>query len=174
MSTSTISHNGKALRAAAGQGGDARTTARRGVPSPRPRDGATRDRLRHGRSDEWRRPAGALSGTGGPGARVSTAGHRPEPSHAASNARVVALAVAVLVLVGGAGYTVRGMGVVDTATTVAVVEVRPGDTLGAIAARNAPGLDVGAVVRQIRSLNNISGTQVRAGQALRVPVTAGR
>ncbi len=87
---------------------------------------------------------------------------------------MVAIAIAVLLLVGGAAVAVRGMGVIDTSTTIAVVQVEPGDTLGSIAAQNAPGLAVGEAVGQIRALNNIAGIDVRVGQSLRVPVTAGR
>lgn len=87
---------------------------------------------------------------------------------------MVALFAGVLVVVGGAGFMVRSAGVIDTTTSVAVVQVLPGDTLGDIAARNAPGLAVSQVVSEIRAMNDIAGTQVRAGQSLRVPVTAGR
>lgn len=105
---------------------------------------------------------------------MSRAAHQPVPSPVISNAWVAAVIAAVLVVVGGAGIMVRGAGVIDTTTSVAVVQVQPGDTLGDIAARNAPGLAVRDVVSQIRTMNNMAGTQVTAGQSLRVPVTAGR
>lgn len=136
--------------------------------------GAPRELRRGGRPADWRRPRSAPSGSVGAAARVSTAGHHREPGPALSNGWVVAIAAAALLLLGGAAVGVRSMGVVDTATTVGVVQVEPGDTLGSIAVENAPGLDVGQVVGQIRAMNGLSGTQVRVGQSLRVPVTAGR
>lgn len=135
---------------------------------------ASRNLLREGRPADWRRPRNAPSGDVGTAARVSTASHQPPQAPALSNGWVVAIAAAVLVVVGGAGVGVRGMGVVDTSTTVAVVEVGPGDTLGSIAAENAPGLAVDDVVGQIRAMNGLAGTRVQVGQTLRVPVTAGR
>lgn len=184
MSTNTISRNGTMRSGSAGESGDVRTTAtvERGVSSGTAgglAPGSARKRVRHDALVDWRRPVSAPFRAGGTGARVSTAVHRQRKSSqqsapAVSNSWVVAIAAVVLILVGGAAFTVRGMGMVDISSSIEVVEVQSGDTLGSIAARNAPGLAVGEVVGQIRAMNDLAAGQVQVGQSLRVPVTAGR
>ena len=174
MTTSTIARSGGIRHASAVRTGDDRGVPVRSAHS-RPlvaEPSGSRSRLA-GRA-EWRRPAGVPSSRRGTGARVSSAVHERSRSQAASNAWMVAIFAAVLFVVGGAAILVRGIGVVDTTTSVAVVEVQAGDTIGSIAAHNAPGLSVGAVVGQIRSMNGMAGGQLEVGQTLRVPVTAGR
>lgn len=174
MSTSTISRDGTGRRIAAGRDGEVRVAGSFAGGGQRMVRSAGDTRVRQGRAAEWRRPVGAPRHHGGTGVRVSRAAHQPTASPVISNAWMVALFAGVLVVVGGAGFMVRSAGVIDTTTSVAVVQVLPGDTLGDIAARNAPGLAVSQVVSEIRAMNDIAGTQVRAGQSLRVPVTAGR
>lgn len=174
MSTSTIARSSGIRRASA-----VRSSGDRGGPLRSAHSGPLLDAPRGAGARlagrvEWRRPAGAPAERAGTGAKVSAAVHGRSRSQTMSNAWVVAIFAAVLLVVGGAAIVVRGIGVVDTTTSVAVVEVRSGDTLGSIAARNAPGLAVGSVVGQIRSMNGMAGVELEVGQTLRVPVTAGR
>jgi hypothetical protein len=55
----------------------------------------------------------------------------------------------------------------------ALVQVRSGENLGELARRAAPGSDPDAVVRRIRELNGLDGSDLRAGQPLVVPAGPG-
>ena len=75
--------------------------------------------------------------------------------------------IAVLTLIG----TVSRVGALAGSPAVpasapAQVVVAPGETLWSIAERVAPHTDPRTVVAEIRSLNHLSGTDVRAGQTL--------
>ncbi len=61
--------------------------------------------------------------------------------------------------------------VADVQTTT--VTVMPGDTLWEVAAALDIDGDVRDVIEQIRTLNNLHGTSLQAGQPLLVPVSAG-
>lgn len=53
---------------------------------------------------------------------------------------------------------------------VRTVTVGQGDTLWGIAARARPGADPRVTVRRIAELNDLSGSVIRPGQRLRLPV----
>jgi predicted Zn-dependent protease len=82
---------------------------------------------------------------------------------------VVALGVAVCLAVIGLAM-LGNMGAPSVPDRTEVVRVEPGENLTELAGRVAPGSDRGAVVERIRELNGLRGSEVRAGQPLRVPV----
>jgi hypothetical protein len=95
-------------------------------------------------------------------------GHRRAP---VPLSLVVALAVAVcLAVVGLAVLANLGSGSSTVPTRTAVVRVEPGESLLELAGRVAPGSDPSAVVARIRELNGLTGSGVKAGQPLTVPV----
>lgn len=102
-------------------------------------------------------------------------GGRQAPSAALIRLRVLLALLAVgIVLVGaGAGLTrlVAGQGD-GVPVSTAVVQVRQGENLSAVAARVAPAASTSAVVRKIVELNGLSTVSVRSGQALVVPVSS--
>nr|WP_052477895.1 LysM peptidoglycan-binding domain-containing protein [Kibdelosporangium sp. MJ126-NF4]CEL14830.1 hypothetical protein [Kibdelosporangium sp. MJ126-NF4]CTQ96539.1 hypothetical protein [Kibdelosporangium sp. MJ126-NF4] len=85
--------------------------------------------------------------------------------------------VAATILIGAGMFAaVLGVGSVAGALTAdvvpertAVVWVQPGESLWDVAERSAPGYDTEAVIARIHELNEISGNNVLAGQALQVP-----
>ena len=81
---------------------------------------------------------------------------------------VLVVAVAAAVLLTGGGTAAAGA---DPAggTHAAVVTVRPGETIWAIAERVAPGSDPRDTVQAILDLNGLQTSQVRVGTALRLP-----
>ena len=115
----------------------------------------------------------------------------PRPKHrkrARSSARVATCTpvirrrrrVAVSILVGlGVFLGVVGVGMFagslagdSVPDRTSVVWVQPGETLWEVAERSAPGYDTAAVVARIHELNEISGNNVLAGQALQVPIAS--
>lgn len=99
--------------------------------------------------------------------------HRgPGPADLGS-ARAAHLILAVVVTVA----LVCGLGAVghlagdgsDVPSPTAVVQVGAGETLWDVAERVAPGSERQAVVQRIRELNGMAGSELRPGQALRVP-----
>ena len=86
---------------------------------------------------------------------------------------LVLLTVALLfvgISVGRAGSqaaTVR-----ETGPALEQVTVQPGETLWAVAQRIAPDNDPRAVVAQIRRINNLHSSTLRAGQQLLLPTPA--
>jgi len=72
---------------------------------------------------------------------------------------VAAVALAVALFSGGASATV-----IDHSTTV-----RPGQTLSEIATQQLPQLSMGEAVAQIQVVNNLTGSEVHAGQTLLIP-----
>jgi hypothetical protein len=95
-------------------------------------------------------------------------GHRKAP---VPLSLVVALGVAVCLAVIGlamlANLSAPGSSVPQG---TAVVRVEPGESLLQLAERVAPGSDSAAVVERIMELNGLTGSTVRAGQPLAVPV----
>jgi predicted Zn-dependent protease len=84
---------------------------------------------------------------------------------------VVALGVAVCLAVVGLAVLAN---LSSPASTVpqrtAVVRVEPGESLLQLAERVAPGSDPSAVVDRIMALNGLTGSALRAGQPLTVPI----
>ena len=69
----------------------------------------------------------------------------------------------------GTGGVATGVGTTAPQEVVQVV-VLPGDTLWGIAREHAPSADPRSVVAAVVELNDLSGTGVAAGDALKVPV----
>ena len=130
----------------------------------RPRNAARRHPGHH-------RPAGAAIGYRRPAVLMSRASHRPRP--------VTPLTTVILALVA-AGITVwlglvANLGTTADAPTpvpgrLAVVQVQTGESLQQLAQRVAPDAPVGAMVDQIRDLNEMDSSAVDAGQTLIAPV----
>lgn len=72
---------------------------------------------------------------------------------------VAAVALAVALFTGGASVTV-----IDHSTTVA-----PGQTLSEIATQQLPQLSMAEAVAQIQVANDLTGSDVHAGQTLLIP-----
>ena len=72
---------------------------------------------------------------------------------------VAAVALAVALFSGGASATV-----IDHSTTV-----RPGQTLSEIATQQLPQLSMAEAVAQLQVANNLTGSDVHAGQTLLIP-----
>jgi hypothetical protein len=72
---------------------------------------------------------------------------------------VAAVALAVAIFAGGASATV-----IDHSTTV-----QPGQTLSEIAVQQLPQLSMSEAVAQIQVANDLTGSNVHAGQTLLIP-----
>ncbi|SDO77998.1 LysM domain-containing protein [Pedococcus dokdonensis] len=72
---------------------------------------------------------------------------------------VAAIALSVALFTGGASATV-----IDHSTTV-----RPGQTLSEIATQQLPQLSMAEAVAQIQIANDLTGSDVHAGQTLLIP-----
>jgi hypothetical protein len=82
---------------------------------------------------------------------------------------VLVVAVAAAVLLTGGGTAAAGADPARDTHAAAVVTVRPGETIWAIAERVAPGSDPRDTVQAILDLNGLQTSQVRVGTALRLP-----
>jgi hypothetical protein len=122
------------------------------------------------RGPQPRRPASAPLNYRGTGVLMSRASNRRK--------KVTPLATVVLALVA-AGITVW-LGLIaemaapespaSTPPRLAVVQVQAGESLEQLAQRIAPDASVGAVVDEIRDLNELKTTAVDAGKTLIAPV----
>ncbi|PPK62221.1 LysM domain-containing protein [Actinokineospora auranticolor] len=81
------------------------------------------------------------------------------------------VAAVVAIAVYGLGSAADSMAGASVPQETAVVRVKAGETLSDLAARMAPGSDVGAVVDRIRGLNGLEGSTIFPGQPLEVPVS---
>lgn len=139
-----------------------------------PSGGVPRTPVRPPRARAIIRPGGRLT-TYGPVTTSCRARAPRVPSAAQVRARVgttlsVLALLAALVVVGVSRLLApEGPGVPES---TAVVQVTPGDTLSAIAARTAPDAPRQAVVDRIVELNGLSSSAVRAGQTITVPTGA--
>jgi LysM domain-containing protein len=121
------------------------------------------------RGPQPHRPAGAPLHYRGTGVLMSRASNRRK--------KVTPLATVVLALVA-AGITVwlgliAEMAAPESPATpprLAVVQVQAGESLEQLAQRIAPDASVGAVVDEIRDLNELKTAAVDAGQTLIAPV----
>ncbi|MCV7193494.1 LysM peptidoglycan-binding domain-containing protein [Mycolicibacterium brumae] len=107
--------------------------------------------------------------------RVSRAPHRRR--RAVSPAATVGLAVLaglITVWLGLVAQFGAAANLPETAAaaseTLAVVQVKPGESLNQLAARVAPATPSDQVVARIRDLNKLDGVDVRAGQTLIAPI----
>jgi hypothetical protein len=87
------------------------------------------------------------------------------------SALTLVLLVAGAVLASGGGLASAGTepSSASAAATAERVTVRPGETLWAIAEREAPGVDPRETIARILDLNALSSSSVRAGSVLLIP-----
>jgi hypothetical protein len=118
------------------------------------------------------RPAGAPLRYHGTGVLMSRASHRRRPITPVTTVVLALVAAAITVWLGLVAQLGAPAG--GTAQTVpdrlAVVQVQTGESLQHLAQRVAPDAPVGAVVDQIRELNELDSAAVDAGQTLIAPV----
>jgi hypothetical protein len=117
------------------------------------------------------RPAGAPLRYHGTGVLMSRASHRRKPITPVTTVLLALVAAGITVWLG----LVAQLGApADAAESVpgrlAVVQVQTGESLQQLARRVAPDAPVGAVVNQIRELNELDSVAVDAGQTLIAPV----
>lgn len=107
------------------------------------------------------RPARARTAHAGP-ARLTRRGRL------LLSALALVLLVAGAVLASGGGLATAGTEP-STPATVERVTVRPGETLWAIAEREAPGVDPRETIARILDLNALESSAVQAGSVLVLP-----
>ncbi|MCW2561483.1 MAG: LysM protein [Mycobacterium sp.] len=117
------------------------------------------------------RPAGSPLRYHTTGVLMSRASHRRKPITPVTTVVLALVAAAITVWLG----LVAQLGApADAAEPVpgqlAVVQVQTGESLQQLAQRVAPDAPVGAVVDQIRELNELDSAAVDAGQTLIAPV----
>jgi hypothetical protein len=117
------------------------------------------------------RPAGSPLRYHGTGVLMSRASHRRKPITPVTTVLLALVAAGITVWLG----LVAQLGApVDAVQPVpgrlAVVQVQTGESLQQLAQRVAPEAPVGAVVDQIRELNELDSAAVDAGQTLIAPV----
>jgi LysM domain len=117
------------------------------------------------------RPAGSPLRYRGAGVLMSRASHRRKPITPVTTVVLALVAAAITVWLG----LVAELGAsTDAAAPVpgrlAVVQVHTGESLQQLAQRVAPDAPTGAVVDQIRQLNELDSAAVDAGQTLIAPV----
>jgi hypothetical protein len=117
------------------------------------------------------RPAGSPLHYRGTGVLMSRASHRRKPITPVTTVLLALVAAAITVWLG----LVAQLGApAETAAPVparlAVVQVQTGESLQQLAQRVAPDAPTGAVVDQIRHLNDLDSAAVDAGQTLIAPV----
>jgi hypothetical protein len=130
-----------------------------------------RQRTPSRRRHNYNRPAGAAIGYRRPAVLMSRASHRPRPVTPVTTVVLALIAAAITVWLGLVANLGTGA---DTPAPVpgrlAVVQVQMGESLQQLAQRVAPDAPVGAVVDQIRDLNELDSAAVDAGQTLIAPV----
>ena len=128
------------------------------------------------RPDAWRgpqrrRPAAEPLRYRGTGVLMSRASHRRTPITPATTVLLALMAAGITVWLGlvaqfGAAPEVSQ----PVPGQLAVVQVQMGESLQQLARRVAPDAPTGAVVDQIRELNELDSAAVDAGQTLIAPV----
>jgi hypothetical protein len=129
------------------------------------------------RPDAWRgpqrrRPAEPLRYRG-TGVLMSRASHRRKPITPATTVLLALMAAGITVwlgLVAQFGAPAAPDTSAPTAPRLAVVQVQTGESLDQLAQRIAPDAPTGAIVDQIRELNELDSAAVDAGQTLIAPV----
>jgi hypothetical protein len=117
------------------------------------------------------RPAGSPLRYRGTGVLMSRASHRRKPITPVTTVVLALVAAAITVWLG----LVAQLGAPTDAAApmpgrLAVVQVHTGESLQQLAQRVAPDAPTGAVVDQIRQLNELDSAAVDAGQTLIAPV----
>jgi LysM domain len=120
------------------------------------------------------RPPGAALPSRGTGVLMSRASHRRRPITPLSTVVLALIAAAITVWLGLVAQLGGSVHSPDANTSVpsrlAVVQVQSGESLQQLAQRIAPDAPTGAVVDQIRELNELDSSAVDAGQTLIAPV----
>ncbi len=120
------------------------------------------------------RPPGAALPFRGTGVLMSRASHRRRPITPLATVVLAMIAAAITVWLGLVAQLVGSVDSPDATTSVpsrlAVVQVQSGESLQQLAQRIAPDAPTGAVVDQIRELNELDSSAVDAGQTLIAPV----
>jgi LysM repeat protein len=110
----------------------------------------------------------------GTGVLMSRASHRRRPITPAATVVLALIAAAITVWLGLVAQLGAPVDAADTTTSVpsrlAVVQVQSGESLQQLAQRIAPDAPTGAMVDQIRELNELDSAAVDAGQTLIAPV----
>jgi LysM repeat protein len=126
------------------------------------------------RRPRTQRPAGVALPYRGTGVLMSRASHRRRPITPAATVVLALLAAAITVWLGLVAQLGTPVDAADTTTSVpsrlAVVQVQSGESLQQLAQRIAPDAPTGAMVDQIRELNELDSAAVDAGQTLIAPV----
>lgn len=121
-----------------------------------------------------RRPNGAPMSYRGTGVLMSRASHRRRPITPAATVVLALIAAAITVWLGLVAQLGSPADSPEQTTSVpsrlAVVQVQSGESLQQLAQRIAPDAPTGAVVDQIRELNELDSAAVDAGQTLIAPV----
>ncbi len=126
------------------------------------------------RRPRTRRPNAAPLSYRGTGVLMSRASHRRRPITPTATVLLALVAAAITVWLGLLLH-VGGTSDAPAATTsvpsrLAVVQVQSGESLQQLAQRIAPDAPTGAMVDQIRELNELHSAAVDAGQTLIAPV----
>jgi hypothetical protein len=118
-----------------------------------------------------RRPAGSPLHYQRTGVLMSRASHRRKPITPLTTVLLSLVAAAITVWLGLVAQLGASTESVDQMPSqLAVVQVQAGESLQQLAQRVAPDAPVGAVVDQIRELNELHTAAVDAGQTLIAPV----
>jgi len=120
------------------------------------------------------RPPGAALPFRGTGVLMSRPSHRRRPITPLATVVLAMIAAAITVWLGLVAQLVGSVDSPDATTSLpsrlAVVQVQSGESLQQLAERIAPDAPTGAVVDQIRELNELDSSAVDAGQTLIAPV----
>lgn len=125
------------------------------------------------RGPQRRRPAAEPLRYRGTGVLMSRASHRRKPITPTTTVLLALMAAGITVwlgLVAQFGAPAVPDTSVPTPARLAVVQVQMGESLHQLAQRVAPDAPTGAVVDQIRELNELDSAAVDAGQTLIAPV----
>lgn len=123
------------------------------------------------RGPHRQRPANTPLHYRGTGILMSRASHRRKPVTPMATVVLALVAAAITVwlgLIAHFGYAQQSPA--PAPARLAVVQVEAGESLEQLAQRIAPDASVGAIVEQIRDLNQLRTSAVDAGQTLVAPV----
>jgi LysM domain len=126
------------------------------------------------RRPQVHRPHGAAVPSRGTGVLMSRASHRRRPITPMTTVVLALIAAAITVLLGLVaqlgGWVDSAEATTSVPSRLAVVQVQSGESLQQLAQRIAPDAPAGAIVDQIRELNELDSSAVDAGQTLIAPV----
>ncbi|MEU0494453.1 LysM peptidoglycan-binding domain-containing protein [Mycobacterium sp. NPDC006124] len=122
------------------------------------------------RGPQPHRPAGTPIDYRGTGVLMSRASHRRKKVTPLATVLLALVAAAITVWLGLVAEMAAPESPATTPPRLAVVQVQAGESLEQLAQRIAPDASVGAVVDEIRDLNELKTAAVDAGQTLIAPV----